>query len=113
MAKFYGKIGYAETKETTPGVWTEVITEKSYYGDVLKVSRRLQNTTNINDDVNVSNELSILADPFAYQNFHAMRYVTWMGASWKISNVTVQRPRLILSIGGIYNGETIEITSAP
>lgn len=104
MAKFYGAIGYAETSETSPGVWTEVITERNYSGDVLKISRRWQAGENLNDDLTVNNEISIVADPFAYQNFHTMRYIKWMGASWKIVKIDVQRPRLVLSIGGVYNG---------
>lgn len=104
MAKFYGPIGYAETEETSPGVWTEVVTERNYYGDITRNSRTIQNGENLNDDLNVSNVVSIVADAFAYQNFHKIRYVRWMGADWKISNVEVQHPRLILSIGGVYNG---------
>lgn len=104
MAKFYGKIGYAETTETTPGVWEEVITERDYYGDVIKLTRRWQSTDQLNDNLEVNNIISILADPYATQHFHTMRYVTWMGASWKITSVEVQRPRLLLTIGGVYNG---------
>ena len=103
MAKFYGKVGYADTSETAPGVWTEVITEREYYGDVLRISRRLQSTDQLNDDIIIDNEFSIVADPFAYQNFHSMRYIEWMGAKWKITKVNVQSPRLILSVGGVYN----------
>lgn len=106
MPKFYGPIGYAETKETAPGVWTEVITERYYYGDVIRNTRRLQTSDKVNDDINVSNEISIVADPFANGNFHAMRYVGFMGAKWKISNVEVQYPRLILTLGGVYNGQS-------
>lgn len=103
MAKFYGKVGYADTSETAPGVWTEVITEREYYGDVLRISRRLQSTDQLNDDIIIDNEFSIVADHFAYQNFHTMRYIEWMGAKWKITKVNVQSPRLILSVGGVYN----------
>lgn len=104
MAKFYGAIGYAETVETDPGVWKEQITERNYYGDLIRNTRRLESSGNLNDDINVSNEISIVADPFAIQNFHAMRYVEFMGAKWKISNIEVRHPRLILSVGGLYNG---------
>lgn len=105
MAKFYGKIGYAETKETCPGVWTEEITEKEYFGDLIRNSRRLQTASSINDNVVISNEISIIADPFAYKNFHSMRYVEFMGTKWNITNIEVQYPRLILSLGEVYNGE--------
>lgn len=105
MAKYYGKIGYVETVETAPSVWTEQITERSYYGDVLRNTRKYQNSENLNDNLEVSNELSILSDPYALQNFHAIRYVHWMGSRWKVSSVEVRYPRLILTIGGVYNGD--------
>lgn len=104
MAKFYGVIGYANTVETKPGVWQEQITERNYYGELIRNTRRLQSTGQLNDDINVANEISILADPFANQYFHAMRYVEYMGTKWKISNVEVKYPRLILTLGGLYNG---------
>lgn len=104
MAKFFGKIGYAETVETTPGVWEEKITEREYFGDLIRNTRSLQSGEQLNDNINISNEISIVADPFAYENFHSMRYVEFMNAKWKISSVDVQYPRLILSVGGLYNG---------
>ena len=106
MGKFYGKIGYAVTSETSPGVWEEAITERNYSGDVIRNTRRWQSGQNLNDDLVINNTISIVSDPFADLNFHSMRYITWMGANWKITNVEVQRPRLILSIGGVYIGIT-------
>ena len=107
MAKFYGSVGYAETVETTPGVWTEVVTERKYAGDILRQSRRYQPGESLNDNLAVNNEVSILDNPFAYQNFHLIRYVQWMGANWKVTSVdATHRPRLILTIGGVYNGDT-------
>lgn len=105
MAKFYGKIGYVDTTETTPGVWVEQITERNYFGDMGRNTRRLESSGNLNDNINISNEISIVADPYAYDHFHTMRYVELMGARWKITNIEVQRPRLILTLGGLYNGE--------
>ena len=105
MAKFYGKIGYGVTSEIRPGVWDETITERPYYGDVNKLSRRLESSDKVIDDITISNEISILADPFAYENFHTMKYVEYMGAKWKINKVEVRFPRLILVTGGLYNGK--------
>ena len=104
MAKWFGKIGYAETVESKPGVWKEQITEREYFGDLLRNSRRLQSSSSLNDNVTISNEISILADQFAYQNFHSIRYAEFMGTKWKISNIEVQYPRLILTLGDVYNG---------
>lgn len=104
MAKWFGKVGYAETIETKPGVWKEEITVREYFGDLTRNTRRLQSSGNLNDNITIANEISIVADPFAYQNFHSMRYVELMGTKWKISNVEVQYPRLILTLGDVYNG---------
>lgn len=106
MAKWYGEIGYAEMVETSPGVWTERITKRNYFGDVVRNSSRWSTSSDsTNDDLNIDNQISIVADPFAYQNFHKMKYIAFMGAKWKITKVEPQHPRLILSVGGVYNGE--------
>ena len=105
MAKWYGVIGYAETVETKPGIWEEKITERNYYGDLFRNSRRLQSTDKVNDDINVSNQLSIVADPYAINNFYSMRYAEFSSAKWKITDVEVQYPRLILTLGGVWNGQ--------
>lgn len=104
--KWYGKIGFSETKETEPGLWETVISEREYYGDLIRNSRSLQAPDKINDDINICNEISILADPYAIQNFHTMKYAEFMGAKWKINNITVSFPRLILSLGGLYNEQS-------
>lgn len=106
MAKFYGPVGYAEQVETAPGVWQEQIVEHHYSGDLLRNRMRYQAADKLNDDLNIANEVSILADPFAMEHFHKMRYVGFQGTLWKISSVEVQYPRLILTIGGVYNGQT-------
>ena len=104
MAKYYGAIGYAETREVSPGVWEEKINERMYYGDVIRNARRLEAGMNVNDNPIIANSISIVADAYAYQNILAIRYVTWLGARWKVSNAEIQAPRLILTIGDVYNG---------
>lgn len=104
--KYYGKVGYVENIETSPGVWTESkVIERLYTGDIIRNTRRRDSGEHLNDDININNEISIVADSFANQNFHLLRYAEWMGTRWKITNVDVQPPRLILSLGGVYNGE--------
>lgn len=103
MAKWFGKIGFAETVEKTPGVWVEDIVDREYYGDLIRNTRRLQSSDKVNDDVEISNQISIIADPYANENFHAMRYAKFMGSKWKVNSVEVQYPRLILDLGGVYN----------
>lgn len=106
MAKWFGVIGYAVAEETSPGVWEEKIVKREYFGDLNRINRRLQpSSEKLNDDIDISNEISIVSDPFAMQNFHSMRYAEFMGTKWKITSVEVQYPRLNLSLGGVYNGD--------
>ncbi len=108
MARFSGTIGFLSTRETDPenhpGVWDEVITERRYYGDVLSNSRRWdQNGNSINDNLVINNRISVVADKFATANMGAMKFVRWLGVAWKITNVEIQYPRVILTIGGEYH----------
>jgi hypothetical protein len=106
MARFFGRIGYGETVETTPGVWVDQVVEYSYYGDVIRNSRELREGENLNRDLSVQNSITIVADEYANEHFFDIRYVEWMGSLWTISSVEVQRPRLLLRLGEVYNGPT-------
>lgn len=108
MSKYFGKIGYGVTEETRPGVHELRILEKEYYGEIVRNSRRLDSGDKVNDDLNINMTLSIVADPFAYQNFHSIKYAEYMGTKWKATSVEPQYPRLILTLGGVYNGEDDE-----
>lgn len=106
MAKFYGTIGFSEQVEEAPGVWVDKITVQSYYGDLIRNTRKLQSRDQLNDNIDIANDISIIADPYAVENFHKMRYVEFMGTKWKVTSVEVQYPRLILTVGGVWNGES-------
>lgn len=106
MAKFYGEVGYGEYSETAPGVWEELIIHRHYYGDVVKNSRQLTDGEGLNKDISIQNSISIVADAYANEHFFAIRYVKWAGAYWTVADVTVQSPRLLLRLGGVYNGPT-------
>ncbi len=103
MAKFYGNVGFIKTVETEPGIWVEQSNERPYYGDVTRNISRFQSSGEVNDDITINNTISIVADPYANENFQYMRYIHYMGAKWKIVSIEVQYPRIILSIGGVYN----------
>lgn len=103
MAKFYGNIGYSVTEETSPGVYEERYVDRKYRGDITRMSRALKEAQKVNDDVTISNVISIVADTYAYENIYAIRYVEWAGAKWKVTSIEVQRPRLTLTIGGVFN----------
>lgn len=111
--KYCGKVGYIDTIETGPGIWkTKVIDERVYFGDVITNYRRYENAQNsTNDNLLVNNSISIMADEYAYNHFSYIGYLEWGGALWKVTNVEIRRPRLILTLGGLYNGETPDRTS--
>lgn len=108
MARFCGYVGYAKTVEISPGVWAEQFVERKHKGDVNKNIKRWNHTEYLNDDLTISNTISIIADEFAYSNAYAIRYVKYLGTCWKVESIEIQRPRLILTLGGVYNGTTIE-----
>lgn len=104
-SKFYDAIGYAESQETTPGVWKDVITEHMHYGDVLRNSRTLKEGDKVNNDISVGSRISVVMDAYAnMEHYFAMRYIKWLGNYWTISKVDVEAPRLVLWLGGEYNG---------
>lgn len=113
MAKFYGQIGYGETLETAPGVWEDTIVEYPYYGDVIRNTRKLSEGESLNNDLSVGNSISIVADAYANEHFFAIRYIQWAGALWTVSDVEVQSPRLLLRLGGVYNGPTAPAPVTP
>lgn len=103
--RFYGTVGYVTTDTDDNGVSRPVTETRQYYGDVLKLTTRWQTAEKLNDDISVSHKISILADPYAVQNFPYIKYVEWLGTRWSVQTIELQYPRLILSIGGVYNGE--------
>ena len=104
MNRWYGKVGYIETVEIEPGIWEEKETVRSYYGELVRNSSKFRVSGDVNDNKDVSAELSIVADPYSSLHFHAIRYVEFGGTKWKVNTVEPKRPRLILSLGGEYNG---------
>ena len=107
MAKFFGQVGFVKTVEepVDSGVFIDKAVERDYYGDVTRVTRRWESAQQVNDNINVNNQISIVSDPFVNQNISWIKYIRWNGAVWSVTSVDVQFPRLILSIGGVYNGE--------
>ena len=105
MAKWFGKVGYAIAGETKPDVWEDIITEREYFGDAIRITRRLEGTDEIIDDLAISVTISIVADPYAYNNFHTIKYVEYMGNLWKVTSVDPAYPRLNLNLGGLYHGK--------
>lgn len=104
MPKWFGKIGFGIPQEVRPGVFKPVIVEHEYYGDVSVTVARTQASENVNDNIKINNTISIVADPFAVANFSTMKYIIYEGIKWKMSSVEVQYPRLIITMGEVYNG---------
>ena len=108
MARFHGEVGYGVSAEDPPssGVWKDSITEIAYFGDVVRNTRNRNDGEKVNTDITVSNSISIVADEYALNHFFNIKYVRWAGVLWTVTSVEVQSPRLILSLGEVYNGVT-------
>lgn len=104
MTRFHGVVGYGESVESAPGVWEDVITEIEYFGDVVKNTRQVREGEYLNNDLTVNNSISVVADAYALEHFFAIKYVVWSGTFWTVTEVEVERPRLLLKLGGVYNG---------
>ncbi len=110
MARFYGPIGFVDTIEDPPdsGIWVEIPIERKYRGEISRNTRRWDNSEYLNKNLNISNTISIVADPYISNHLNSIRYIKWLGGYWEVSSVDVAYPRLTLSIGGVYNGPTVE-----
>ena len=108
MARFYGEVGYGDSVETPPGSgkWVDQITERTYQGDVIRNARNMDQTDKLNEDITVGNSISVVADQHAIKNFLKIKYIRWEGVLWTVTTVEVRSPRLILSLGSVYNGPT-------
>ena len=105
MNRWYGKVGYSDTVETAPGVHTPQDTVREYYGDVKRnTTRWATNSDSTNDDLTVNTQISIIADPFAIEKFYSIKWIEFLGVKWKVTNIDPQPPRLILTLGEVYNG---------
>lgn len=113
MTRFSGKVGYGETVDKGDGVFKVEITERTYKGDVIRPSRKLSNGDKVNDNVSLGNAISIVADGYANDHIFAIRYVEWRGALWEIMNIDEESPRLILWLGGVYNGPKKAVPPGP
>lgn len=102
MAKYYGHIGFATQVESEPGIWTDVIERRPYKGDILRSGRRYEASENINDNFTITNSFSIISDAFLYSHIPAMRYIEYLGTKFKITSVEIERPRVNISVGGVY-----------
>lgn len=112
--KFFGEVGFATTGvETAPGVFKEGRIEHQYYGDIVRNTRELVPGEKVNDDLSVGNSISIVADEYVNEHFHAIRYVRWAGALWTVPSVQQEGPRLIMRLGGIYHGPTGTVPQSP
>lgn len=103
MAKFFGDVGFSSMVKTAPGVMAEQDVVRSYYGDEILISTKWNSGEKINDDLTATSKISIVADGFAYQNFSGIRWVKWLGQKWKVTSAQVERPRIILTLGEVYN----------
>jgi len=104
MARFSGNIGFGADQVVSPGVHDEVITTRFYKGTVERDSRTFRADAEVVGEVSVSHSISIIADEYAIAHLQDVRFVEWDGGFWVVTSRELSRPRLILGLGGVYNG---------
>lgn len=106
MARFHGMVGFVTYLEKTPGLDVEKPVEREYFGDVTRISKRMEQGQKVNADLTINNQISIVADQYARDNLFAIRYVSWMKTNWQVVSAEVVYPKINLTLGGVYNGPT-------
>jgi len=108
--RYCAKLGFRDTKEkfdadgNPTSIWVEVITERTYKADVINNTYRNQQQESVNDNYVINVKLSMLAcDAFTISHLNSIIYCDWLGHKWKVTSVDIQRPRLIVTLGGDYN----------
>lgn len=101
--KWFGNVGYSITRETVPGAYKPSVVERPYSGDSIELNSRWQNSNDANDNLTLNMKISIIADPFAYENFSRIIYVEYMQSKWKVTSAKPDYPRIELTVGGVYN----------
>lgn len=110
MAKFAGLVGYVTQEESAPGVWSPVENPKPMKGDIIRQSStngngsRIGDTGKVNDDITLGHRVSLLGDAYAFENYFSIKWVQIGSKKWTVTSVEMQRPRVIVSLGGLWNG---------
>lgn len=113
MRRFVGKVGYAANVNRGAGIYVEEFTARVYMGDVIRNEVQVSNGEKINDDISTGTSISIVADGFALNHFKTIRYAEWAGETFKVEGVTLNHPRLVLRLGGVYNGPKAPVPVGP
>lgn len=113
MSKYVGMIGFGMNRETEPGVWEDEVIERKYRGDILKNNQHFAVGGTTSGELRISNHFSILCDSFAFDHVSDIRYLEWRGNRWMVDSIEIEYPRLIMTIGGIYNGPQATVTGTP
>lgn len=104
MVKYAGLVYYTTQLETKPGVWKDSVKEHFMRGDVLRKASSSQNGDKVNSDVSLNHRVSLIADEYALGNYHDIKGIQINGRVWQVESIEVQRPRLIVTLGGLLNG---------
>ena len=104
MAKYSGKVGYGEEVETVPGVWEVRIEERMMKGDKIRQNANIRDSGKVNNEITLNHRVSLLGDAYAFANYYIMKWIEIDGRRWEVASVEVQRPRLIVDIGGLWHG---------
>ncbi len=104
MAKYAGLVCYVTQEEKVPGVWTPLENPVLMKGDIIRQSSNYQDNGKINSDISLNHRVSLVGDAYAFDNYYNIKWIMLDGRKWEVTSVEIQRPRIIVSIGGLWNG---------
>lgn len=106
--KFSGKAGFRiDDVEIEPGVYKPQVVVKAIKGSVVSNSYQHQNSDKSTiDNVRITNQLSIVANQFLNKHITNLMYVEFQGVKWKVESFDIQPPRVVVSLGGVYNEQS-------
>lgn len=97
-------LGFSEkNKEVRPGVWKMQPEEVTHRAKLLTYNKDYDSGEEVNDDLKLRNRYEIVMKDKKL-DYQDMRYVIVKGTKWKVSALEFLEVRIIITLGGVYNG---------
>lgn len=105
MARYSGLVGYVTQEETVPGVWSPVENPRTMKGEIIRQSSTNPDHGKINSDISLNHRVSLWGDAYAFDSYYAIKWIQIDGRKWEVTSVEIKRPRIIVTVGGLWNAQ--------
>ena len=104
MSKFWGPIGINRGPvQTAPGILEVVIEELEVSGEMRQLQLRWPQAR-MQEGLSANHVLSIVTPEDSDIDFTEVVYIVWQSRKWSVTSIQYKRPRVELTLGGLYNG---------